>query len=40
MVRGRVTREFDRPPWDREALIAAVEGLDGAILAGGRGTDG
>ena len=40
MVRGRVTQEFDRPPWDREALIAAVEGLDGAILAGGRATDG
>jgi simple sugar transport system ATP-binding protein len=40
MVRGRVTQEFDRPPWDREALIAAVEGLEGATLAGGSGTDG
>jgi len=39
MVRGRVTQGFDRPPWDREALIAAVEGLEGAT-AGGSGTDG
>ena len=40
MVRGRVTRELDRPPWDREALIAAVEGLDGATPGRGSGTDG
>lgn len=32
MVRGRITRELLAPPWDREALIAAVEGLDGATL--------
>ena len=30
MVRGRVAREFDRPPWDRQQLIAAVEGLEPA----------
>jgi simple sugar transport system ATP-binding protein len=29
MVRGRVTAELDRPPWDRRRLIEAVEGLDG-----------
>jgi simple sugar transport system ATP-binding protein len=28
MVRGRVAREFGQPPWDRETLIACVEGLD------------
>jgi simple sugar transport system ATP-binding protein len=28
MVRGRIAREFDRPPWDRQRLIAAVEGLE------------
>lgn len=31
MVRGRVAREFDRPPWDRQQLIAAVEGLEVAV---------
>jgi simple sugar transport system ATP-binding protein len=30
MVRGRIAREFDRPPWDRQLLIAAVEGLEPA----------
>ena len=30
MVRGRIAREFDRPPWDRQHLIAAVEGLEPA----------
>ncbi len=30
MVRGRIAREFDRPPWDRQRLIAAVEGLEPA----------
>ena len=28
MVRGRIAHEFDTPPWDRQTLIAAVEGLD------------
>jgi simple sugar transport system ATP-binding protein len=28
MVRGRVARELGQPPWDRETLIACVEGLD------------
>ncbi|TMC70572.1 MAG: sugar ABC transporter ATP-binding protein [Chloroflexi bacterium] len=27
MVRGRISREFNKPPWDRQELIAAVEGL-------------
>jgi simple sugar transport system ATP-binding protein len=30
MVRGVIAREFARPPWDRQELIAAVEGLDSA----------
>ncbi len=30
MVRGSIAREFDRPPWDRQRLIAAVEGLEPA----------
>jgi simple sugar transport system ATP-binding protein len=30
MVRGRIAREFDKPPWDRQRLIAAVEGLETA----------
>ena len=30
MVRGRIAAEFDRPPWDRQRLIAAVEGLEHA----------
>jgi simple sugar transport system ATP-binding protein len=33
MVRGRIAREFDRPPWDRQRLIAAVEGLEPAAAA-------
>jgi simple sugar transport system ATP-binding protein len=33
MVRGRIAREFDRPPWDRQRLIAAVEGLEPAVAA-------
>jgi simple sugar transport system ATP-binding protein len=31
MVRGRIAVEFDRPPWDRQRLIAAVEGLEVAV---------
>jgi simple sugar transport system ATP-binding protein len=31
MVRGRIVREFDKPPWDRQRLIAAVEGLEVAV---------
>jgi simple sugar transport system ATP-binding protein len=42
MVRGRVVRTFERPPWDREELIATVEGVDTATLQGqgGTSTDG
>jgi len=29
MVRGKISREFLEPPWERQQLIAAVEGLDG-----------
>ncbi len=32
MVRGRIAGEFDRPPWDRQRLIAAVEGLEPAAI--------
>jgi simple sugar transport system ATP-binding protein len=28
MVRGAIAVEFDHPPWDRQRLIAAVEGLE------------
>jgi simple sugar transport system ATP-binding protein len=31
MVRGRIAAEFDQAPWDRQRLIAAVEGLDVAV---------
>src|SRR6266851_706925 len=31
MVRGRIAAEFDQPPWDRQRLIAAVEGLEVAV---------
>jgi simple sugar transport system ATP-binding protein len=31
MVRGRIAAEFNQPPWDRQRLIAAVEGLDVAV---------
>src|SRR5579859_7897282 len=31
MVRGKIVAEFDRPPWDRQRLIAAVEGLEVAV---------
>ena len=31
MVRGKIAAEFDRPPWDRQRLIAAVEGLEVAV---------
>ena len=31
MVRGRIVSEFDQPPWDRQRLIAAVEGLEVAV---------
>lgn len=27
MVRGKVAHQFDQPPWDRQRLISAVEGL-------------
>jgi simple sugar transport system ATP-binding protein len=30
MVRGRIAGAFDRPPWDRQRLIASVEGLEAA----------
>jgi simple sugar transport system ATP-binding protein len=40
MVRGRVSREFSTPPWDRETLIASVEGLGGSTLNERRSTDG
>jgi simple sugar transport system ATP-binding protein len=29
MVRGRIGRELTQPPWDRQELISAVEGLEG-----------
>jgi simple sugar transport system ATP-binding protein len=29
MVRGQISKAFDQPPWDRQQLISAVEGLDG-----------
>jgi simple sugar transport system ATP-binding protein len=28
MVRGKIAHQFDEPPWDRQQLIAAVEGLE------------
>jgi simple sugar transport system ATP-binding protein len=31
MVRGRIAAEFNQAPWDRQRLIAAVEGLDVAV---------
>jgi simple sugar transport system ATP-binding protein len=31
MVRGRIAHEFSQPPWDRQQLIAAVEGLEVAV---------
>ena len=31
IVRGRIAAEFDQPPWDRQRLIASVEGLDVAV---------
>jgi simple sugar transport system ATP-binding protein len=40
MVRGQVRHELDQPPWDRETLIAAVEGLETTTLQGRRSTDG
>ena len=33
MVRGRIAGEFGQPPWDRQRLIAAVEGLAAAATA-------
>ena len=27
MVRGKIAHRFDQPPWDRQRLISAVEGL-------------
>jgi len=40
MVRGRVSHVFDQPPWDRQTLIAAVEGLDGSGVNGRNSSDG
>jgi simple sugar transport system ATP-binding protein len=31
MVRGRIAGAFDTPPWDRQRLISAVEGLEVAV---------
>jgi simple sugar transport system ATP-binding protein len=28
MVRGKIAHQFEDPPWDRQQLIAAVEGLE------------
>jgi simple sugar transport system ATP-binding protein len=28
MVRGKIAHHFDQPPWDRQQLISAVEGLE------------
>jgi simple sugar transport system ATP-binding protein len=28
MVRGKIAHQFDQPPWDRQQLISAVEGLE------------
>jgi hypothetical protein len=28
--RGAVVREFTKPPWDRQQLIAAAEGFEAA----------
>jgi simple sugar transport system ATP-binding protein len=36
MVRGRISREFSQPPWDRQELIAAVEGLEPTATGGGQ----
>src|SRR5207302_3772370 len=38
MVRGRIAGDFDKPPWDRQRLIAAVEGLEPAGMV--RDSDG
>jgi simple sugar transport system ATP-binding protein len=40
MVRGQVRHQLDQPPWDRQTLIAAVEGLETTTLQGRRSTDG
>jgi hypothetical protein len=31
MVRGRIAGEFKKPPWDRQRLIAAIEGFEVAV---------
>jgi simple sugar transport system ATP-binding protein len=31
MVRGKLAGEFSTPPWDRQLLIHAVEGLEVAV---------
>jgi simple sugar transport system ATP-binding protein len=36
MVRGRIAREFNLPPWDRQELIGSVEGLETAAPGPGR----
>jgi simple sugar transport system ATP-binding protein len=36
MVRGKIAHEFDQPPWDRQQLISAVEGLELAAHGGSR----
>jgi len=43
MVRGTIAREYTEPPWDRQSLIAAVEGLvpgGGASSGAEVGVDG
>jgi simple sugar transport system ATP-binding protein len=30
MVRGRIAGQFNQPPWERQRLISAVEGLEPA----------
>ena len=40
MVRGHVSQVFDQPPWDRQTLIAAVEGLNGSGVNGRNSSDG
>jgi simple sugar transport system ATP-binding protein len=34
MVKGRLVKEYDQPPWNRHELIAAVEGLELASAKG------
>lgn len=34
MVKGRLVKEYDQPPWDRHEVIAAVEGLESTNAGG------